>query len=355
MGKWTSEYTRGQVDALGMAGHSHRAIAALLGIPRSTVGDLTRRADAAAGESSPTLGRPVLTTARERRVILRHVASHPYASYSDVVEVLDLNCSPRTVNKIANEDGIHSYDEVRKGKLRAEELEARKGWSLSMTPKPLTYWTGNGGQAGGIHFTMDGKQFGKALDPEAALHGMGGKVKRRKGQGLHPAHLTGGVGVSTEKHHVKFFVGIGNGRATLCEEYVGKMSAAKMEPIIRKLPDAIRAAWGHGPPGRWLVSQDNDRSQNAFALKQVYARLRIDLDEWPPSSGDLRWIENCWPAMNRRIQEGDPGPNESRVDFVKRARRTILATAASDIWPHVQTMPQRLAKCITNGGGRVPY
>jgi hypothetical protein len=64
---------------------------------------------------------------------------------------------------------------------------------------------------------------------------------------------------------------------------------------VRKLPAAIRKAYGHGPPlgGRWLLSQDNDRSQNAVELTGEWQRARIDVVQgWPAGSGDLRWIEN---------------------------------------------------------------
>lgn len=293
-------------------------------------------------------------------MLARYVRAHPYEPYDKVKEEVGVTCSRRSVNRVANDAGFRSYPELAKGSLRANQIAGRLRWARTEVHRPLSYWTGNNGGPNAIHFTIDGKTFGKALDPAAQLAGMAGKVKRKKGEGLRPEHLTGkGTGDgSTHKHSVKFMVGIGNGRVTLCEEYKGKITAAAMVPIVRKIPDAIRAAYGHGPPPgqRWVLSQDNDRSQNAAELQSEWTRRRITVaDGWPASSGDLRWIENCWASMQRRLYETDPGPHERKADFILRARACILATPAADIWPHVRSMPKRLRECVANGGGRVHY
>lgn len=191
-------------------------------------------------------------------------------------------------------------------------------------------------------------------------------MKREKGQGLKSEFLTGAggkYGVPKDWVHTQyFFIGGANGKVTLCEPYDqpgGKMNAATMRGFIPKLPYAISKAWGgkRAPAGGWIVFQDNDSGQTNKSLDGLYARHHVDYKsvEAPANSGDLRWIENWWKRMRERILKSDPGPHETKEEFIKRATKIVFSTPRRDLVQHAQSMPDRIKACIANEGGRVPY
>ena len=75
----------------------------------------------------------------------------------------------------------------------------------------------------------------------------------------------------------------------------------------------------------------------------------------PAQSGDLQPIDNWWKGMKKRIITSDPGPAETREEFVARVRKVVLSTPADDIMGAVHSMPSRIEACIANKGGRCGY
>ena len=116
MGKRTTPLTMGKVLGLSAAGWSQRAIARKLGVAASTVGDIVCR-ERAGDRPKSKGGRPPATTPTARRRIVRYIEQHPYTCYDVLRRELHLTCSTRTINRVANSNGIKRHKQLVKGVL----------------------------------------------------------------------------------------------------------------------------------------------------------------------------------------------------------------------------------------------
>lgn len=132
-----------------------------------------------------------------------------------------------------------------------------------------------------------------------------------------------------KKHGANLFCGYGGRkgavRCTFAEPYDTMNGATWAEMVRRRLPTALREAWGHGPPpGGWLISIDGDTSLHCPAATVALRRARVSVHKGPPNSGDLRPVENWWPPAGRRLRKSAPpgtgAAAEGYQEFTERVR-----------------------------------
>ncbi len=350
MGKWTSEFKRGKIHAYREGGKTVRVIASLLKMPPSTVSDcLARKTEHEPKATAPKIGRPRSLTPRDARRVVKAVQQDGAITYGEVKDDLGFTCTPRTICRAANNAGIFNLKPPGKGKLTADHMAARLEYSKKHDKKPHAFWKSS------IHFYMDGTIFRKMRDIPAARRGLGNRRKRRKGEGLANKNLPEHPNQAST-HKVPFFVGLsGQGQITLAEPYdlPMKMKSDKWVPIRAKIPAAVQAAHPNLNPPNWLISQDNDHTQNSHPA--WWSQRNITFHKGPPNSGDLRGIESIWPVLNRRIAETDPGPKETKLQFTTRVRDLLVGFDPGLLTKKLTNMQNRLTSCIRNKGGRVPY
>ena len=103
---------------------------------------------------------------------------------------------------------------------------------------------------------------------------------------------------------------------------------------------------------QWWFQQDNARPHTSRATKAYMEARGIKTIDWPAMSPDLNPIENIWSRMKIAVEKEQPKSFE-------RLKETVLKVWDSleleDLAPYVQSMPNRLDKCIAAQGFTIDY
>jgi hypothetical protein len=300
------------------------------------------------------------------------VEGNPFVPYEKVAEEVFAGVpkedrpSARSINRVANKEGIRDHVAREKGNLTDEERAERQQYCVDMVTKPESYYLGEG-----IHFYIDAKRFRKDFDPKRAEATRQGRCHRRKGDGLKNKCVRPGrketkyIAWSVEnqrKHGVNIMTGYGGPaggvRCTFAEVY-DRMTGATFAGMVRSLGAAVRACYPGKPTpaAGWVVSMDGDTCLRTAAVRQAMRRARCTYHDGPAKSGDLRPVENWWREVDTvlRKQNAPPGTEESYADFSARCVAALKGTGSEKLENLVRSHVRRFRKCIKNDGGRVNY
>ena len=104
----------------------------------------------------------------------------------------------------------------------------------------------------------------------------------------------------------------------------------------------------------WVFQQDNAPIHKAGTTTTLLNQELPGrwMQDWPPQSPDLSWVENIWAVSMRRLQKVKG--SISSIDDLKRELTVILASIEHDILKNfVRGIPDRLEKVIAAGGGPI--
>ena len=97
---------------------------------------------------------------------------------------------------------------------------------------------------------------------------------------------------------------------------------------------------------------DNVRPHTSRATKAYMEARGLKTIDWPAMSPDLNPIVNIWSRMKIAVEKEQPKSFE-------RLKETVLKVWDSleleDLAPYVQSMPNRLDKCIAAQGFTIDY
>lgn len=124
------------------------------------------------------------------------------------------------------------------------------------------------------------------------------------------------------------------------------------------LPVLIREGNRLFQPSRWasewIFQQDNARAHTASSTKAVLEELLPNrfVQDWPPMSPDLSWIENIWSWAQGRLNK--LYVDIQTIDELKAALVEVLGNIPSKMLrKHVRHMPSRLEKVVKQNGGPI--
>lgn len=266
--------------------------------------------------------------------------------------------SERTILDALHKRGIYFRRLREKPVLTDQDVIDRKAFAEKFGDKPASWWNK------AIHLTIDVKHFQVLPHGNSRRHAAQEATRgayRKAGQGLSKGYtkpLTK-TKFNTGAKGVKVLAGVGNGRVLLWEYLDGKQWSAKTAADFYKGPIAkkLRAVF----PGRaaFKVLEDNDPSGFKTKLGQkAKDEAKISSFDIPKRSPCLNVCDYfLWSAVNRRMREQErPWPaskRETREDFLKRLRRTALATPPATVRAAVGDMKRRCTRLLAANGGNI--
>ena len=173
-------------------------------------------------------------------------------------------------------------------------------------------------------------------------------------QGLHVY-----VGVTKYGATKLLFVTGGGGRKSTHinpktgQPHAGVSAAEYQEQVLPSLIKdgqdifAQRSRWG----SEWVFQQDGAKPHTAKTTK---AMLDVELggrvvNDWPPSSPDLSWVENIWSWAERQLHTHHP--NLQSLAELEAALVQVFDTVPKEMLKnYVRGMPERLRRCVALGG-----
>jgi transposase len=124
-----SPHKRSVIEGLYKAGCSVQCIAEIENTPPSTIYDTIKQLNTRPkGYSLPCSGRPPILTRVEKRSIIRFVRENVKATYTEVKQELQLNCSLITIRRIVKKQGIKKWLAKKRPILTKEHAKAHLAW-----------------------------------------------------------------------------------------------------------------------------------------------------------------------------------------------------------------------------------
>ena len=266
--------------------------------------------------------------------------------------------SERTILKALRRRKIYFRRLREKPVLTEQDTLDRKSFAEKFSEKSASWWNS------AINLIIDVKRFKVLPHGTARRHAAQETARgayRKSGKSVSKGYtkpLTK-TKFNTGAKGVQVLAGVGNGRVLLWEYLDGKQWGAKsaaelyMGPIAKKLNEVFPSR------AKSSVLEDNDPSGFKSKLGQGAKRgATITTFEIPKRSPCLNVCDYfLWSSVNRRMrkQEGcwPANKKETRQEFLKRLRRTALATPPSMVRSAVGDMKQRCARLLAVGGGNI--
>ena len=266
--------------------------------------------------------------------------------------------SDRTILDALHKRGIFFRRLREKPVLTEQDVSDRKAFAEKYEKKPASWWNT------AIHLTIDVKHFKVLPHGNARKHVAQEATRgayRKAGQGLNKGYtkpLTK-TKFNTGAKGVKVLAGVGNGRVLVWEYLDGKQWSAETAAEFYKGPIAKKLKAVFPERTRFTVLEDNDPS--GFKTKrgqEAKDEAKISTFDIPKRSPCLNVCDYfLWSDVNRRMREQErPWPaskKETRAEFLKRLRRTALATRPATVRAAVGDMKRRCARLLAAEGGNI--
>jgi hypothetical protein len=123
-----TDFERGTVYGLHLAGKSEREIHALTKIPKSSVHDILQNPQP---DKNARTGRPKKLSKRSERLILRTVKLSPKISYTKLKKRCQLDVSDDTIRRLLHDHNIKKWLAKKRPKLTNEYAKKRFEWAVA--------------------------------------------------------------------------------------------------------------------------------------------------------------------------------------------------------------------------------
>ena len=266
--------------------------------------------------------------------------------------------SERTILDALHKRQIYFRPLREKPVLTDQDVSDRKAFADKYSKTTAAWWNT------AVHMAIDVKHFKVLPHGQARRHAAQETTRgayRKAGQGLSKGYtkpLTK-TKFNTGAKGVQVLAGVGNGRVLLWEYLDGKQWSAKTASEVYKGPIAKKLKSVFPRRAKFLVLEDNDPSGFKSKLGQeAKNEAKISTLDIPKRSPCLNVCDYfLWSNVNRRMREQEgswpASRKESREEFLKRLRRTAVATSLSTVRPAVGDTKRRCARFLAAGGGNI--
>ena len=335
-----TELQRWSIVALHNDGRSLRYIAKHLDVSRDGASAVLHRFLATGSPGSGSrIGRPPAVDEELKLAIAVTARVEPFTSPKKIVRKLELDVSPRTVDRILQEAGLPGRVARHKRDYSPAEIQKRLSFA-----EGYKAWTA--------------KQWERVIfSDEKTFYGEGwcGQVwvRRPIGEALNPDYT-----VHTVAHPVKIgmwgcFSVAGPGYIHLYNE---NMDAAMQKNILDE--NLVATAKDHKLlDGQWYFLHDNAPTFKANVVQKWLHDNGITCVEHPPYSPDLNPIENLWAWFAARVDKHNADSFEKLQDVLADEWEKMREDpgALEYMKTLVHSMPRRCQAVIDASGWHTKY
>jgi len=328
------------IVALSKEGLSSRAIFGRVGYNQSTIARLLQKFRRTGHlKRVKGRGRKKASTAADDRFLVRLSLKNRRASSSDLKrewqDSSGVNVTSRTVRNRLLTAGLAARRPRKKPLLTKAMRIARLNWAKH-------------------HYTWTPAQWNSVIFSDESkfnLHGYDAAqfVRRRKGEGYHPACIT-----STVKHPQGQMIWgcISSHEVGRLHFVTGTVNADVYINILQtKLLPAIHDTYGD--VHRCKFQDDSAPCHRAKKVQVFLESSQIANLPWPGNSPDLNPIENCWKVVGVKLAAKKPRNKRELQEAIIHVWNHELTTEY--IQNLIQSMPARIRAVIKAKGGTTKY
>ena len=297
---------------------------------------LRRFRDTGIPGSGSRSGRPRATTADEDLEIAVTARVERFTSPRRVKRQLQLDVSPRTIDRRMQEAGLFGRVARHKRDYTEAQIRTRLSFAHGYADKDVDWWSK-------VLFSDEKIFWGKGFCGRAW-------VRREKGTALEPVNC-----VNKTAHPVKVnvwacFAAGGQGYIHIFNE---NLDAALMKRILAAnlLPSA-ELHFSFDPPEQWYFLHDNDKKFKSHLVQNFIHDKGITTIDFPPYSPDLNPIENLWATLAREVEKKQCDTMEELQDEIERVWNEADKEHMRNL---VASMPARCAAVIAAKGWHTDY
>ena len=294
-------------------------------IPKSTVYDIVKRIKEGKGiKRQPGSGRPLKLKAADRRRIVQMARNHTLWSSANIAAEAARKgspvVSPRTVMRSLKKSGYRKWTPKKTTDLTDLHKKKRLAWcqkyrNINWRKVCIT------DESYFRRYRHMVKRWGKTR-PTAPVPKFG------------PAIMAWG-GISFR------------GTTTLCLTK-GSIDANRYQEILQEHLASIKELY----PDGFIFQQDGATAHTAKSTKKFLADEGIEVIDWPPNSPDLSPIENLWNIMKDALEKEIDRSPEHWMDIIQRIWDEEVPNHIEKL---IDSMPDRILKCIAANGDKIKY
>ena len=328
---------RWTVVALHKDGRSNSYIARRVPCHRDTVAHiLLRYGVTGVPGSGSRSGRPRATTEDEDIDIALTARVERFTSPRRIRRQLQLDVSPRTIDRRLREAGLFGRVAQHKRDYTAAQVQQRFAFADGYKDKTVEWWSK-------VLFSDEKCFYGKGFCGQTW-------VRREVGTALAPENC-----VHQTAHPVKVnvwacFCAGGQGYIYIFNE---NLDAALMRRILdANLIPSARLHFASDPPEQWFLLHDNDKKFHSRLVQELLHRNGVTCLDFPSYSPDLNPIENLWATLAREVEKNQCDSIEELQDAIEEAWKTVDQEHMRKL---AASMPQRCAAVIAANGWHTKY
>ncbi|KAG0802886.1 hypothetical protein G6F57_016165 [Rhizopus arrhizus] len=104
-----------------------------------------------------------------------------------------------------------------------------------------------------------------------------------------------------------------------------------------------------------IFQHDNDPKHTSNVVKEYLQKQSYTVLQWPEQSPDLNSIENIWSLLKRRLNDYETAPKGMNELYERVTKVWYDLMKPEECQKVIESMPQRIHKCIQNKGRWTDY
>ncbi|KAG0907402.1 hypothetical protein G6F33_010608 [Rhizopus arrhizus] len=333
-----------QAISLLNQGKSVREVEELTDLSKSTVGRL--RKTYCTGVMKPNRGRRKVLSAADERYCVRQFTKNRVPSAVKVAECLENDIGKKvgveTVRRALRKAGLGAIEKPKKPLLSAKIIRNRLSWYITHKDWTVDDWK-------------------RVIWSDEA------KINRFNSDGRTWAWIRSWE--SLKSRHVKMTVKHGGGSIMLWSAitYAGVGWMCKINVNMDKelykeiLEDELERTIEYGvnrlgfERHQVIFQHDNDPKHTSKVVKEYLQKQSYTVLQWPAQSPDLNPIENMWSLLKRRLNDYETAPKGMNELYERVTKVWCDLMKPEECQKVIESMPQRIHKCIQNKGRWTDY
>ena len=286
-------------------------------------------------------GRPLATTQRADRRLLRLARRNRFAPSSALLNLWDEPVSGLTVRRRLCAAGLRPRRPLRRPQLTQRHRQLRLRWAMARCHFRAT----TGAQWSRIIFSDESRFLLRPVDGRVRVWRSRQEAAWRHGVLETTAYGGGSVMVWAA------ICSTGRSPLVILRRTVTGIS-------YRQLLAECLLPWAEnllGPRAtHWRLQDDNAPPHRAAVVRDYLEESGIRRIDWPPRSPDLNPIEHLWDVLGRRVRQRQPPP-QSIAQLANGLQEEWLAVPQELILHLIHSMPNRINQVLVARGGHTRY